>query len=391
MEFLLFIFIGILIGAITGLIPGIHPNLIILTIPILITIDISLINILGFIVALGVTNSIIDFIPSILLGAPEAGNEMSVLPGHKMIMEGYGYDAIKLTAIGSLASIIFSILSIPFLIHLIPNIYTIIQPYIGYLLLIASFLMIATEKRIVPGLLVFILAGVFGLMLDQIPINSALLLFPIFSGMFGVSMLIMQIKNKTKLPDQNSENLDIVNKDVYKGSLLGTIGGFVSGLLPGLGISQIASFLSVEKNNHRFLSSIGAITTSNILISILSLILISRSRSGLSVAIDSLVEITLSEFAFILSVALFSSAIAVIITLKLCKPMIKKIQQINYTVLSYSIIGLLFLLSYIFLGFLGILIITTSTAIGLIANLLNVKKGLLMAVLLIPTMIFYLT
>ena len=391
MEFLIFILIGIFLGILMGLLPGIHPNLVILGIPLLIVTNLDPLNILGLIVALGITNSIVDFIPSILLGAPDSGNELSILPGHKMIMEGHGYEAVKLTVIGSLIALIISITSVPLLYLTIPFIYSQLTPYIGFILVAASTIMIVSEKRRFYGFLVFGLSGIFGLMLNQIPVNSALILFPIFSGMFGVSILILQIRNNTKIPEQNISTLDIENKDVINGSIVGSIGGMFTGLFPGLGTSQIASFLSIEKKDHKFLSSIGAITTANILLSILSLILIGKSRSGLAITIESILNITINEFAFILSVALFSGAIAVIATLLICKHMINFIQKIDYNKLSYIIIALLFSLSFFFLGYFGILLLITSTALGLFTNLISVKKSLLMGILLLPTILFYIS
>ena len=96
LEVLFFILLGIVFGVLTGLIPGVHPNLIVLTIPILMALNLEPLVLLAFIVSLAVTNSITDFIPSILLGAPDSGNELSILPGHRLLMQGLGYQAVKL-------------------------------------------------------------------------------------------------------------------------------------------------------------------------------------------------------------------------------------------------------------------------------------------------------
>src|SRR3989344_7891079 len=120
-ELFLFLLTGIICGVFFGLIPGIHPNTIVLFVPFFLSLSVDPLFLIAFIVALGITNSIIDTIPSILLGAPDAGNELSILPGHKMLLRGQGYDAIKLTVVGSFYSILFVFLLFSFFfIFLLP-------------------------------------------------------------------------------------------------------------------------------------------------------------------------------------------------------------------------------------------------------------------------------
>ncbi|MCK5636088.1 MAG: tripartite tricarboxylate transporter permease, partial [Thermoplasmatales archaeon] len=44
------------------------------------------------------------------LGAPEADTALSVLPAHQLLLEGKGYEAVALSAIGSYGAIIFCFL-----------------------------------------------------------------------------------------------------------------------------------------------------------------------------------------------------------------------------------------------------------------------------------------
>ena len=101
LEILLAILIGILIGTITGLIPGVHINLVG---AFLIGVSASFLFFVGpvylavFIVAMAITHTFVDFIPSIFLGCPDTDTELSVLPGHELLKKGQGYEAIVLTA-----------------------------------------------------------------------------------------------------------------------------------------------------------------------------------------------------------------------------------------------------------------------------------------------------
>ena len=106
-QLLLSIFIGVGAGVITGLTPGIHINLVS---ALLVGFSGYLLGITSgvslavFIIAMGITHTFLDAIPSIFLGAPDEDMVMGVLPGHKLLLEGKGYEAVKLTVIGSLLS-----------------------------------------------------------------------------------------------------------------------------------------------------------------------------------------------------------------------------------------------------------------------------------------------
>ena len=66
-----------------------------------------------FIISMAITHIFLDFIPSIFLGAPEESTALSVLPGHSMLLEGKGYEAVRLTTFGSYAGLIIMIIITP--------------------------------------------------------------------------------------------------------------------------------------------------------------------------------------------------------------------------------------------------------------------------------------
>src|SRR3989344_7011318 len=96
--------LGTIAGTLTGLFPGIHINLISailvssLSLPFISSLPI--ISLIVFIVSMSITHTFLDFIPSILLGAPEEDSFLSVLPGHQLLKKGRGYEAIILTLYG---------------------------------------------------------------------------------------------------------------------------------------------------------------------------------------------------------------------------------------------------------------------------------------------------
>jgi len=391
-EVLFFIVLGIVFGVLTGLIPGVHPNLIVLTIPILMALNLEPLLLLAFIVSLAVTNSITDFIPSILLGAPDSGNELSILPGHRMLMQGFGYHAVKLTVIGGVGSVILCIILLPVLIFFLSPFYSMIRGYIYLLLIFIVLVMVLTEKGIKKkslAIVCFFLAGFIGLLSNELPINNTLILFPILSGLFGMSLLILQMKKRVSIPKQKEGEVFVSKKLTNRSILLGTLGGISSGFLPGVGSSQIATLATVDKNDHSFLTTIGAITTSNIILSIISLFLIGRIRSGVAVVIDQFVVLTLNEIIFIAFVSLVSCGVAAIITLLLTKRFLKLIGKVNYSSISLFILLLLASLIIIFTGLYGLFLAIICCSLGIFANLANIKRGNLMGVLILPVILFY--
>ena len=116
-EILFFLVLGIIAGTITGLIPGIHINLIgafLIALSTTILFSIPPIFLVVFISSMAITHTFLDFIPSIFLGCPDTDTELSILPGHELLKKGQGYQAIMLTAYGSLAAIIILIaISLP--------------------------------------------------------------------------------------------------------------------------------------------------------------------------------------------------------------------------------------------------------------------------------------
>ena len=391
LELIFAMLLGIAFGFLLGLAPGIHPNTTILLLPLFLAIGFSSLPLLIFLASMAITNAISDIIPSILLGAPD--NELSVLPGHRMLLLGQGYQAIKLSVIGSIGAIIFVTALMPIIFFGLPNLYAIIKPYIFLLLIFISAFLIYTEKganKKAVALLCFLLAGIIGLFSQRLPIDNNLVLFPILSGFFGISMLLLQIKSKTEIPEQKEGELYISKKTINRSVIFGSLGGVLSGFLPGVGSSQIAAIATIDKNDRSFLITNAAINAANALMAMLSLYLISKPRSGVAVMIEQAMNIGFNESLIIIAVSLAAAGIAALLTLKSAKIFVKLIRKIDYSKISIAIITLLVFLTFLFTGFYGLLLLATCTALGIFVNLSGIRRGLLMGALIIPTILFYL-
>lgn len=390
---LLALLIGILLGIILGLLPGLHPNS---TVPIILGMSVFFGPLPSAIILVssGVVNVFFNFIPSILLGAPEETTVLGVLPGHKLLLEGRGFEAIKLCVVGSLGGALFAILTLPFFVFSIPVLYEIIRPHVHWLLIAVIGYLILEERgrKKIYALGYFILTGIIGL----IVLNNfgEFSLFPLLTGLFGLPLLLMSIFQKTKLPEKFTwDEEKIEKKKLFSCIGIGSLAGIIAGLLPGIGSTQSTILTQQtfrkERDDREFLISMGAITTCDIVYSILALWLIHNPRSGIAIGVSKLLEVGFKEALFFIVVILISAAVATILTLKMTKITLKFLRKINYQKLCLYTSIFLLVLTVIFSGLIGILILFVSIAIGLIPNYVNIRRTYGMGCLILPTILFF--
>ncbi len=168
---ILFTLMGSGFGIITGLIPGIHVNNVALVVLALQTSLISFtlaflgsmdpstfeiaIIITSLIIGCLITHTFLDIIPSVFLGAPEEDTALSVLPGHKLMLAGRGYEAIKCSALGSFGSVIVAVIAL-FPARLLMGspvfAYEKLWPFIPFILILIVTLLILNERGELPEL-----------------------------------------------------------------------------------------------------------------------------------------------------------------------------------------------------------------------------------------------
>lgn len=395
LEISLAIVAGIAAGVFAGLLPGIHPNLIAVLVS---SSSIFLLNYVQsltlaiFITSLAISNVFISIIPSIFLGAPDSETALSILPGHKMLLEGRGYEAIAISTIGALAGIILAISSTPLIILLTKFLQEITSSFIGYILIAAcAWLILKDNQSKLFALILFILSGCLGLAV----LNSAAKepLFPLLSGLFGTSSLLLSLKSKTTIPLQEI-TYPIINKS--KGTLtiiLASLAGCIACILPGLGTSQIAalssSFTKKIKGKY-FLLMLGSLNSVNIVVSFIALYAINRSRNGAVLAISRIIDkLGPKELILFLASTLVVAGISTILTLKISKVFSKFIEKVNYEKLCITTLIFIILLVFLISSWFGILILLVSTALGILPQLKGTNRNHLMGCLLVPIILFF--
>jgi putative membrane protein len=389
-EILISTFAGIFAGTFTGLLPGIHINLIGTILVGLSVTLFSMINpiyLVSFIASMAITHTFVDFIPSIFLGCPDTETQLSVLPGHELLKEGKGHEAVMLAAKGGIVAI-FILLLIAFpLAFVFSKVYESIHLVMFWILLVTSLLLIFSEKKKFTALLVFCISGILGLCVLNSEVKEPLL--PLLTGLFGASMLVMSVKNKIEIPKQKITS----SKNKMFRPIIGAIlASPLCGFLPGLGSGQAAVLgNSISKTDRKgFLTLIGATNVLVMGFSFVSLYAISKTRTGAAAAIQQIIGVlSWKILVVVLAVVTISGVISFFLTKILTKFFSEKISRINYSLLSIVTLFFLAVLVFIFSGFWGFLILIASTLTGIYCNSLNVKKTHMMGCLLIPTIILY--
>lgn len=410
LDLILSCIIGVLCGVVTGLIPGIHVNtagaFVFSASPFLLY-SYSPEVLAVFLLSMSISHALLEFIPSMFLGVPEEGTVLSVMPGHHLVLQGRGKEAIRLVSLGGFGAMITTILLLPIFMVGLPAIYGFLKPYIWIILsvtVIYMFYHLSRDLRsLIWSVILFLFSGIMGWVALNSPLSASVSLLCLFSGLFGVSTLLFSLSEESVMPEQNEQHSFEVDRDIVRGVFAGGIAGSILGFLPGMGPAQgslIAQELSGgnDTGNQRegFLVAMSGVNVSDALFSLIAIYLIGNPRSGIAVYVNQLLQGL--DFNHLL-IMIFSSIIAVSISLVLCIKLgdwlSYSIQKINYEKLTWTVI--------IFMSFLVVLfslmehanlifiLVTyiTAIAMGLLPHYLDINKSHLMGVLIVPAIVVY--
>lgn len=392
---LLCILLGLLAGIVTGLTPGIHINLVSATLlslaPVLLSYA-SPLALAAFIVAMSVTHTFLDSIPSIFLGAPDSATALGVLPGHRYLLRGEGLLAVKLTLVGSLCAVLVSVALFPLFLLVIRVAYPLLQAVMGYLLLGVALFMILRDRKPLWSFVVFALAGALGLC----TLNIAALenpLFPMLSGLFGVATLLYSLKDTSCLPPQREVPTDVRTGIGAQALIAGQCSGFLTAMLPGLGAAT-AAVLALQCTRRLgdagYMLLQGSIGTVNFVLSMATLLVLGKARNGSIVAVQELLDVALGHVLLLLAATLLAAGCAAALTLLCGRLFARVVPRIPYRALITGIILFIVVLTPVLAGWLGLLVLVTSTAVGLVPAIVKTARVHAMACLLVPVITYFL-
>jgi putative membrane protein len=190
-----------------------------------------------------------------------------------------------------------------------------------------------------------------------------------------------------------SKKMTLSMRNTVKSVGAGTGMGFIAAFLPGFGSSQAAIMATQvvgDIGDEGFLSLVSGLNTANMLISIAAVYAIEKARNGAIVAINQLIGgVGFEEMMLFLGVALVAGGAGAIVTIYGSKIFSKLIVKVNYRYLVYVILAFIVVLTIYFDGWLGLLILVTATAIGLITSVWGIAKNHLMGCLLLPVILYF--
>ena len=364
-ELVIACFIGILIGTTTGIIPGIHVNTagaILFTSSGALLTQVSPEFLCVLMVSMSIAHALIEFVPSMLLGVPQEGTATSILPGHRMVLEGRAKEVIRIVSVGGFGAIIVTIIMLPLFSIALPILHDTIKPYTWMILLVASvyltYSLTANFRDFLWSMLLFILSGILGWILFQTPITSGVTLMCTFSGLFGISTILFSLNDSSTLPHQNPFYELNIDYNKFKSIFAGGITGAILGFLPGFGPAQgtvIAQAVSGTNDNNdddtvNFLLATSGLNISDCLFSLMAIYIIGNPRSGIAVYMSYLIsEMNMNHLIIFIFASLLAVSVSLAVSLKLGDSFSRLMGMVDYKKLSIGVILLQILILYIFI------------------------------------------
>ena len=360
------------------------------------------------------------------MGAPDEDKALSVLPAHSLLLEGKGYEAVALSAIGSYGAILFCFFLIypfRFIIGSPLFFYESLREIMVFVLIAVSILLLATEKAKIDvfgkkgitssivGILfatcVFLISGIFGVITFELPVDSPIglsspVLFPALAGLFGTPTLLTSLLTKPKLPKQKITDVSFdkkTKKSLFFSILTGSLGGAFVSVIPGLTSSTgtvITMTARGKSDKKQTIITLSAVNTACAFFVVVIMFITLRARSGATLAVKDLISIDEwsqlflpANLTYFLIALIFGGTLSYFLTLKIGKLFAKHFAGVPYLLLIKSTISMIVILVFLFTGILGIIVLVVATFIGLIPVHWGIRRSHCMGILLIPIILYF--
>jgi putative membrane protein len=401
---LLFLVLGSLAGAVSGLLPGVHVNVTAAFLAAggasLAALGVPPLALAVFIVALTVTHTFFDIVPTVFLGVP--GDESyALLPAQRLVRRGRGVEAVRHALHGASGSLLAITVLVLALLALAASGHRPLRfledsggPPMGALLAAAALLLVALDPRPGWALVVFATSGLFGLLVFStglVPRDGPFnVLFPALAGLFGTSGLVLSLLSADdELPPQHAVDPVPPERTAIG---LGTLGGFVSGILPGLGSANVATLFSLrgrDVEGGRYLQTVAAVNLSDHLMGIAALVLVGRSRSGTAAAIEGVMQVSAGEMAVLSACALVAGLVSRAVVLRMLPTLGERVRSVPYRSMTVSVIAFVASAVGLTTGLWGLVILAAGTLLGMVAPLAGARRAQAMGMFLVPVILFY--
>lgn len=339
------------------------------------------------IVAIEISFSFSEFLSPMLFGI---GNEATslIIETNDSSKESFR-NGMNVIISGGLLGILVSLPLFFFAEEIYPIIYSALNPFVGWILLILCIWMILTErywKKRIFAATIFCLSGLMGLFVrDSGLISSEYLLLPIFVGLYGFSSLISKKRKKAE------PMKDITPMKKAKIAIVAFITTVFASLISGMKRGQTSALaLQIGRifKYEEMLFVLSLISLSFTTLSILVLGSVGKIRSTLAYDINEVMGgLQFSQAFLLMGVVAFSACTSIFMLILLAKPFGKMMLRLNENYLKIFGFSVATLLIINFTGIYGILLAFTATCIGILSSRFGIRSTHLMGVLLLPTIV----
>ena len=366
-----------------------------------------------FMMGLIVGYSFINTIPSIFWGTPDESCAFLVLPSSKYILQGRGFEAAVLTGVGSLGGAIMLIVATPLILNVLPGLNKLLMPHMGWILMTIIAYMLLSEfpktfdrggrkqrffdayRSVGAGILTFFLSAFLGFIItakNLVPLEVSIQgIMPAFVGLFAVPWVLGNIISRTEVPKQHiQESIDIDSRLLLRGTFAGSLGGFFAAIFPIVtaGIGALLSGHATAQNDDRlFVMSYGA----NKVIYYVGAFLfffapgLQLTRGGMAILVSPYYKaVDPSDYLCAMGAIALSAGVSFFMLIWASRASIWIIERVDYRVLSYVALGIIFAIVFGLTGFMGIGVMLVASCIGWIPVLFNSRRSNCMGILLFP-------
>lgn len=369
--------IGFLIGMASGIIPGLHPNTVI---PILASLGLDDRTMALLIISLYPASLISSFIPAIFFGIPESRTVLATLPGHRMVLKGEGMAALKTVLLSSLLAALLAAALFQPSLGFFTVAYAAIRPYMGWILLGLSLVLLARTKKPHLSAAVFLVAGLLG----HYSLNSAMRdpFLPLFCGMFALAALANYGKNR--IPEQKDERMGF---GFMKFTAIGVALGMLADLIPGIGSpSQVAAFatIAMPMDTLAYLGTISAISVSQSIFSLSTSMAIDKSRIGATATLAGFMDIE-TNVMLLLPLFIISMALATLVVYALRQRM-GAMASVDFSAMNIVLALYIGAVTFVLDGAVGLAVLAVAGGLGWVTVRLGVERTTLMGSIIVPTL-----
>jgi putative membrane protein len=384
---------GIALGAASGLLPGLHANnMALLLAGVAPSVPGPRIYVAMAMLAAGVVHTFLDVVPSLALGVPDAAMAAVALPGHRLVLEGRGREALRLSALGSAIAVVLAApLAIP-VTRLMTAAWPTIRANLGVVLAAVAVGLVVTERGRLSMLGATISLGASGLLgvatlsvSPTAPLAAGGMLVPLFAGLFGAPVLVDAIGG-TGVPPQGDAALALSGRGVAGLAGVGTVAGAVVGYVPAVSsaIAATAALLAVPGRcgARGFVVATSGVNTSNAVFALFALVALGAPRTGVLVAVDRLGAPLL--LAHLIVAMVVAAAAGFVLVLVVGDRYLAVVGRLDTRRLSVAILAGLAALSFLFAGPVGTVTYLAAGIVGMVPARFRARRASLMGVLIVP-------